>query len=451
MAKRIKMPKLFTPSAGRRAADVALFKEAGPAPEKLFVQKLLARSKEPVKYEGKPKIQPEPPPRYVERDWNTKNERNPVAALLERFRDPPAIVRYKAKDGQTRARLDRGSKVNEYDPVRQVSQSVFTNEYIGPGDTRNLKVIPEARFLDDFLRRDDVPYGAKTQLLTAMMQMPSFANLRMMDLARYFPGTESVLRWSIRNNNTKVAPLPSPLRQFGAGREAASVPVGGVDLSPHKKAGEAFWMNQAKSREGAGFNPQFAQTAAAKGYGKAMNDGLARSARDFDGDVEAVESTAFHEGEGARQAGKWKKDADREHEQAYNPAARFAASRRPVAPKSKPLEKASLADLDTTGRNRKALLERMGGVKQAPPPPKLSDRDIIISQLQGKARDQWAGRKQVSGDPRAAELLRLLDINKQRGLTGANVKPNYRGFDPITGEVSEGTETEELLQLLGLI
>jgi len=71
MAKRIKMPKLFTPSAGRRAADVALFKEAGPAPEKLFVQKLLARSKEPVKYEGKPKIQPEPPPRYVERDWTT--------------------------------------------------------------------------------------------------------------------------------------------------------------------------------------------------------------------------------------------------------------------------------------------------------------------------------------------------------------------------------------------
>ena len=526
--------------------------------ERAVGQALDREAKEGLRYVGVGKIKEDRPPRYVEKDWNNKGQRNPVAAVLERFREPADIVRYKAKDGQTRARLEK-----KYHPMERIRYSVFEPTpvgYVPPGWKKT--VLPEARFLDKYLARRDVPFTAKNQVLKAMMQMPGFADLDMKDLKKYLPHTTSVLEWSVKKNNRELLP-PSkggnPWPSAGnpqlrlaqvvsgttpylvVGRKKGPLPSHEAGNPPHPrtaledvvrqtpkrvatgtttrtedatltpvplegKAGAVYWLNQANSNKAAGYDARFAQTAAAEGYSAAVSKANERGARNFDGDIDAVESTSYQEGEAARQESKWKNDADREHETGYNAAARAKKPKYKLGAISnkarldeetipawmrqsekidvrgnqgkkllylpdrlgKTVEQerkrgGKLYELDRTGSNREKMRQKVVEEKR----PKAEDEferknlqteydDVLpyISLLRKAAVERkLKGGVKVPPDLKALKLLDIPGVP-----TGRNEKvPNLRerrlanvGVDPRTNEPID-PETEELLQLLGLI
>jgi hypothetical protein len=520
-------------------------------------QSLEQEAKEGLRYVGVGKIKEDRPPRYVEKDWNNKGQRNPVAAVLERFREPADIVRYKAEDGQTRARLENKKK---YHPMERIRYSVFEPPpvgYVPPGWKKT--VLPEARFLDKYLARRDVPFTAKNQVLKAMMQMPGFADLDMKDLRKYLPETADVLEWSVKKNNRDLLPpskggnpwpsagnpqlrlaqvvsgttpypvvgrskTPLPFQRAGGpahprtaleevvrqkGTVTTKTRTEDATLTPvplEGKAGMVYWLNQANSNKAAGYDARFAQTAAAEGYPTAVSKANERGARAFDGDIDAVESTSYQEGEAARQESKWKNDADREYETGYNAAAHAkkpsmklgalankARLDKETIPawmrqsedvdvrgnqgkkslylpdrlgKTVPEERkrgGKLYEVDRTGSNREKMKRKVEEEKKSKAEDEFERKNLqteyddvlpYISLLRKVAVERrLKGGVKVPPDVKALRLLNIPGVSPVRNAEVPNLRErrlNNVGVDPMTNEPID-PETEELLQLLGLI
>lgn len=423
-----------------------------------FIAKEARTKARDFKYVPKPKIKEEPPPKFIEKDWKTKGERNPIAAILGTMPD-------------------------------HLRDTVFKHGYIPPGKTGTLK--DEVKALELFMRREDVPFPKKMQLLEAMMQLPTVQQMSVREMSKALPGTYDVLSWSVRKNNSTIAGTESALYQarkmaapvtkhsqlaleqgvrqlpWAKGQKPGPPEIGHTEINPNRKVGEIFWQNKARNSEAEGYGTAFAQDAAAFGYDEAVQRNLAKKANPYDDDLEFAGRSGYEEGAEARKIAKEKRDKDQEFEEGYNAArSRKVLRNRATTPVELPFQ-----GLDQSGRNRERMKQAMGGVPREEPRPvrnifkaegdagsiekSLNDAGITISQLRAAARDRYlpeAG-KWAKGDPEALRILELLEVGKERGPVPdlETRRKNFTGVDKATGEVIEGTRLPKMLRMLGLI